>query len=533
MKKRMVIATVLLLICSLVATAVPDGPRIKMQRGTRDRTQRMAAPTRVEFTEETVALVESAPVDAVALSSQVLAGHLLRRIGFGPTQGDMRWLTPRGRTGRVRWINWQLWPEYIDDSYAESLLPAINPDNGDTDYIRRWYVRMTYSQRQLQEKMTLIWHEHFSVSDEKVGDQRYLGAHEDLLRRNSLGNFRNFLVDVTVDSAMLRWLDNDYNNGNDVKPPNENFSREFLQLFATGTTLLNLDGTPVRDASGNPVPSYTETDVRELARSLTGWHTNYCDPYPYCDPGPATFEPGYHDDRAKTIMGEDVPAGMGEDETAYAIDLVLRQRTDTVAAFISKILLQKLVSENPPPAYVYRVARRFKNTNWNIREAVKLILTDAAFESGAMVRTMYKEPVEQYVGAVRALNSWTQGDALYNWTYEAGQLVYYPPSVFSFYRPGNKASLVNTSRVFFRDKMADEYSSGWWDTAFDAPAHIRQGGLTTPDRAVTYFVSRLLAAPASTGVRSELIRYMGGQVTEEKVRGLVWLIMCSPDFQRN
>ncbi len=470
-------------------------------------------------------------VSAQRLNHRILAGHLLRRIGFGPTIWELDYLAQHGRKGRTNWIIWQLYPEYIDDSALDPLLPAIDLQNGDYDHIRRWYVRMAYSQKQLQEKMALIWHEHFSVSDGKVGYPQFMEEHENLLRSNAMGNFRDFLVNISTDHAMLIWLDNNYNNGNDVKPPNENYSREFLQLYSTGPTLLKLDGTPVRDAKGNPVPAYKEQDVRELARSMTGWYITYCEPFPECT-GPSVFEPSIHDNKAKKILGARIPAKLGQQELGYVVDVILSQRRDTVAAFISKILIQKLATETPSRRYVKRVARVFRK-GWDIRAAVWAILTDPEFESPAVVRSQFKEPVEQFIGAVRALDGWTQGEALYQWTYDSGQLLYYPPSVFSFYRPGNKAQLVNTSRVFFRDKMADEYSTGWYGTTFDPATLIEHGQLDSPEKAVDYFVDRLIAAPVQDEVRNELISYMEGQITDEKLRGLVWLILCSPDYQRN
>ncbi|MCI0604586.1 DUF1800 domain-containing protein [bacterium] len=466
-----------------------------------------------------------------ALNNRILGGHLLRRIGFGPTILELDYLTQHGKRGRTNWIIWQIYPEYIDDSALDPLLPAVSLENGDYDHIRRWYVRMTYSQKQLQEKMTLIWHEHFSVSDAKVGYPQFMEEHENLLRSYALGNFRDFLVSITIDHAMLIWLDNNYNNGNDVKPPNENYSREFLQLYSTGPTLLKLDGTPIRDANGNPKPAYSEKDVRELARSMTGWYINYCEPFPDCT-GPSVFEPAIHDNRAKKLLGRPIPAKLGQEEVGHVVDVILSERRDTVAAFISKILIQKLATETPSRAYVKRVAREFRK-RWDLRAAVWFILTDPEFEDPANVRTQFKEPVEQFIGAVRALDGWTQGEALYQWTYDSAQLVYYPPSVFSFYRPGNKGQLVTNSRALFRDKMADEYSTGWYGTFFDPATMIEHGQLDSPEKAVDYFVDRLIASPIQEEVGNELIQYMEGQITDEKIRGLVWLILCTPDYQRN
>ena len=472
---------------------------------------------------------------SVVTPEEVLAGHLLRRLGFGPDKKEMKKVVKMGYNA---YIDRQLNPSAIDDSKCLNKLPKLPKDFYD-DYtlIRRWYVRMTLTQRQLQEKMTLIWHEHFSTSNEKVGVAGFMQDHEDLMRANSLGNFRNLLISMTKDQAMLIWLDNNYNdgtatdeNGNPL-PPNENYAREFMQLFTMGTRTLNIDGTPVLDGNGNPIPPYTENDVREVARAMTGWYAEW--PYKHNN---SKFGPWWHDEGNKTILGGTITGRTGPDganEVADVVDRVLQARTDTVAAFIAKTLIQKLATETPSPAYVQAVATTFRDSGWNIKSAVEAILKHPEFTDPTVVRSQFKEPVEQMVGMVRALMGSTKGEALVNWTYDAGQLVYYPPSVFSFYPPGNRGALVTTATVFIRDRISDEYARGWSDTFFNPEKLISKFDLTTPTLVADYLEKRVLAAPMSTATRNEIISYMGGSVTETKLRGAVWLLLCSPDFQRN
>ena len=460
---------------------------------------------------------------------RLLAGHLLRRAGFGPTPKELRRVERRGLT---KWIDQQLDPQKINDSTAERAFPpgSTKPDE-DYDRIRRWYVRMATSRRQLQEKMTLIWHEHFATSDEKVHAGLLMSDQEEFLRANSLGVFRDLLIGITKDQAMLIWLDNNYNNGRAAEPPNENYAREFLQLFTVGTTMLNLDGTSITDAAGRLVPAYTENDVREIARALTGWYVHF----PY-ESNNAQFGPLWHDEGPKTIMGVTLAGRAGDDganEVQDVVDLVLARRETTVAAFISKSLIEKLATETPTPRYVSDIASVFLTTGGDIKEVVRAILTDPEFTSPAVVRSQFKEPIEQFIGAVRALEGETQGDALIDWTYDAGQLIYYPPSVFSFYPPGNKGTLVSTAYVLMREKMADEFVRGSEDTGFDPAKLLKKGKLKSTDQAVDYLSDLLLAAPLQAEVRTEIINFMNDELTDEKLKGAVWLILCSPDFQRN
>ena len=128
----------------------------------------------------------------------------------------------------------------------------------------------------------------------------------------------------------------------------------------------------------------------------------------------------------------------------------------SLAPFISKELIQKLATETPTPGYVERVATVFRSTDGNIKATVRAILTDPEFTSDAVVRTQFKEPIEQFVGPLRALGAKTEGAAFFEWCMQAKQLPYFPPSVFSFYRPGPKGSLLDTAQIIIRDTVADQ-----------------------------------------------------------------------------
>jgi uncharacterized protein (DUF1800 family) len=446
------------------------------------------------------------------------------------------------KMGATAWIERQLQPSRIDDSAAEARLPREpnrEHERYADDWLRRWYSRMVYSRRQLQEKMTLVWHQHFATSNAKVRDGLFMHNQEEMFRRNALGSFRQMLVDVTVDNAMLVWLDNDPNNGQAYDdagnpiPPNENYAREFLQLFTMGPVQLRMDGTPVLDSRGQPVPSYTETDVREVARALTGWSAEYR------RARASVFYPEEHDPHDKMILGTPVIGRAGEagvQELDDVITIVLNQ--PSVAPFIAKELVQQLATETPTPGYVERVATAFKNSNYDIRSAVRAIFADAEFTSEAVVRTQFKTPVEQFAGVVRALGGRTQGESFLYWMEDARQELYYPPSVFAFYRPGQKRTLVNTALALVRDSIGDVLTHAstdrnGGDTAFDARKLIKRNRLRTPDQAVDFLSDALLAAPMTPAARQIVVEYMEGRVDETKFRGAAWLIICSPDFQRN
>lgn len=461
---------------------------------------------------------------------RLMAGHLLRRIGFGPNRAEMDRVS---KMGISTYIDEQLHPDSIQEKLP--LPPPPDRIGNARGWIRRWYARMVYSRKQLQEKMTLIWHEHFATSNDKVDVGSFMHDQEELFRKNALGTFRDLLIGITTDNAMLIWLDNNKNNGQATDehgnplPPNENYAREFLQLFTLGTVKLRLDGTRQTDAAGNPIPAYSEQDIKEIARALTGWHVP-----PPRKGSPAIFLPRMHDAGPKTILGVTIPGRSGPDganEVTDVVDIVVQQ--PSMAPFISKILIQKLAIETPTAGYVERVATVFRDTGGDIKATLRSILTDSEFTSNAVVRTQAKEPIEQFVGALRALGSSTTGGALIEWCEQAGQPLYYPPSVFSFYPPGQKSVLLNTAYVAVRDQVSDAIAYRYKDTAFDAAAFISQYGLKTPEQAVDTLADVLLVAQIDPQIRTVILDYFGRKVTPMKVRGAAWLIMTSPDYQRN
>jgi uncharacterized protein (DUF1800 family) len=492
----------------------------------------IAAP-RLPVTPESTALKK--PYDR----QRLLAGHLLRRAGFGPSPDSMHEVLALGRDA---YLERQLDPSSIDDSAGERrFFPVPDPliDDFGYSWTARWLTRMTYSRRQLQEKMTLVWHEHFPVSIAKIGRGKPLHDYEETLRRNALGSFRQMLIDVTKENAMLVYLDNAFNffyyddAGNPVAP-NENYARELMQLFSLGTERLALDGTPVLDPDGRALPSYTESDVREIARALTGW---YLDDFRTW--APSKFYGPLHDSGPKTYLGVSTPGRSGADgahEVDDVVDAIMRQ--PSTAPYISKILIQKLATETPTPGYVSRVATVFKSTDGDLKATVRAILTDPEFTSDAVVRTQFKEPLETFIAPIRALDGDTRGLSLYVWSYFAHHLPFYPPSVFSFYRPGKKSSLLTASQVAVLDMWADDFvdthtDPAYTDARFDAGALIRDNNLTKPKKAAKLLGDRLLAAPFDDATREALVDYIGPRVTEEKLRGAVWLVITSPDFQLN
>lgn len=280
-----------------------------------------------------------------------------------------------------------------------------------------------------------------------------------LLQRQAFGNYGALLRAATVSPAMGYYLDNLSNRPTSPEcswcAPNENYARELLQLFALGVVELNIDGTVKRDAAGKPIETYTQKDVEELARALTGWkvngnfeHTDYrrYDGELIPDPWSAA-----HDAGAKTVLGQGFAAGGGAAQELDAV-VALLMRHENIAPFVSLRLIQHLVTSDPSPAYLARVATVFRDNGQGVagdlRAVVKAILLDPEARRGDRPGAVdngfgkMREPVLWYTGLLRGLGCraplrWNAGpDASLA---VPSQRPFDPSSVFSFYLPTDRA----------------------------------------------------------------------------------------------
>jgi uncharacterized protein (DUF1800 family) len=259
-----------------------------------------------------------------------------------------------------------------------------------------WLRRMVAAQQPIHEKLTLLWHNHFATSAQKVRFAAYMAAQNQKLRSLSLGDFRTLAYAMLTDAAMLRWLDAQTNT---AKAPNENLAREFMELFTLG--------------HGN---GYTEDDVRQGARALTGWVIR--------PTGQTMVVPKRHDRTAKTIFGV-----TGNFDAAGFCDTVLAQPKSP--QYVAGRLWQQLASDTQPsPQALDRIVTAYGGHR-DLRALTRAILTDDEFinSRAAIVNT----PVEWLVGVIRTLRVPVESPArmkMVNTTLRAlGQRPFYPPDV--------------------------------------------------------------------------------------------------------
>jgi uncharacterized protein (DUF1800 family) len=298
--------------------------------------------------------------------------------------------------------------------------------------------RAVMSERQLQEVMVDFWENHFSVFAGKGQTRWYLTSYDrDVIRPHALGNFRALLGAVAKSPAMLFYLDNVQSVAdsgretlrstrpmtnrraaarrvvaNRPRPPaaprrgrglNENYARELMELHTLG-----VDG------------GYTQSDVIEVARALTGWGIRpprqllmaapdervrrAAERLPESeDAGTFVFRPEVHDAEAKVVLGHELEAGRGIEDGEEVLDILARH--PSTARFIARKLAVRFVSDEPPPALVDRAAATFTRTKGDIRAVVRTIVTSPEFFSGAAFRAKVKSPFEVVVSTMRALGS--------------------------------------------------------------------------------------------------------------------------------
>ena len=230
-----------------------------------------------------------------------------------------------------------------------------------------WANRMLATPRPLEEKLTLFWHGHFATGENKVRDYRMMLQQNEMFRAHASGEFRDLLVGILKDPAMLVYLD----NGENVKAhPNENFGRELLELFTMG------------------VGNYSERDVREAARAFTGW-TN--------DVLAFKFDSAQHDFGPKTFLGRTGPFD-GED----IVDTILAQ--PVTAEFIASKIYRFFVRDEIEPGVKAQLGRTYRESGYQMKPLLKQIFLSKDFYSPPAVATQIKSPVHLVVSTYKKMS---------------------------------------------------------------------------------------------------------------------------------
>jgi uncharacterized protein (DUF1800 family) len=393
--------------------------------------------------------------------------------------------------------------------------------------------------------------------------------YQQLLRDHAFGNFHDLLYAVTLSPVMGDYLNMANNNKTNITAgtdPNENYAREVLQLFSVGTYLLNADGTHRLDATGKPLFTYGEAEIKGFARVFTGWTyptvsgANQRNNNPRNYAGEMLAVDANHETGSKVLLSQVVaPAGLAmPDDLEFAHQNIVNH--PNVAPFIGKQLIQKLVTSDPSPAYVARVAAAWDNNGvgqrGDLRAVVRAILTDPEARGARKIDPAYGklvEPVLFMTSLARASNAKSDGVAFRASSATLGQFVFYSPSVFNYYpfdyalpetqllapEFGVQNATTSVARANFANGVLFVSSIAPDNTVYGATGTTLD---LSPYQAVAADAAalaakldrNLLGGRMSTAMRNAIVSAVNAYSatdTLNRARTAMWLTVTSPQFQ--
>jgi uncharacterized protein (DUF1800 family) len=434
--------------------------------------------------------------------------RLVRRISMGLTAGEVMRVR---MLGYQEYLNRQLNHLAIDDSAVEDVIaaryPALSAPVGTlantagllAKFQEATIYRAAFSQRQLYERVVEFWRDHFNTAFTKVG---YLMVVDDrdVLRRHALGKFRDILMASAKSPAMLAYLDQTISRRG---APNENYARELMELHTLGVD-----------------NGYTQTDVAELSRVLTGWTVQ--------GQGTFVFNPNLHDFGAKTVMGQHFPATSTSTGAAAIAEgeqfINFLANHPNTATFICTKLLRWFLQAEPTQYQITVASRAWKATGGNIRLVVRAILNET-WLAGAPAK--FKRPFHFLTSALRATNTTVSSAAsLPSRLTLLGQPLFfyetpdgYPDKVE--YWSGNIMPRWNVASTLAASNSATELR-------MDASRYL----LGTPDAAIDTIDSDLFGGEMPLALRVSLLNYLkAGSLSEARVRETLALALSSAEFQ--
>jgi hypothetical protein len=435
--------------------------------------------------------------------------RLLWRAGFGPRPGDVDALAGKPLADVV---------QSLTRPQGTATLTGPEPKDADGNPLAPfdvwghdhlwWLDRMVRSDQQLVERMTLIWHDWFATSNDGVGSARLMIDQNETFRRNALGSFKDLLIEVTKDPAMLVWLNGVENRKGAV---NENYARELMELFTLGAH---------RGA-------YTEQDVRQLALALSGWRADWVDPTGWTN---FRYDDKRHDHSTKTVFGKS-----GDFDWQAAIQLVL-ENPFHASWFVTK-LWSYFVPTPPDAATQASLQKLYLDSGYGIRPVVEAILMHPDLHTGA---ALVKPPVVYAAGLLRSQGRTV---ATGGWTWlcaDAGQQLFFPPNVAGW----DDSAWLDTSTWKGRFQLAVYGLSvygDWggtvnpWKSAYskteDAETAVARALDFTGNPVLTADTRASLLQFARTCLPATMAGWEQGPYRAMRQNALRQLIVTSPDYQ--
>lgn len=458
----------------------------------------------------------------MAVWNEENVAHLLSRAGFGGTDKDV---TKYLRYGQAVAVD-----RLVDVKGSPSKGPGKGDfDKEDLSALRAWWIKrmVKASTRRVQEKMCLFWHDHFATGVDVVKNNLWMAKQNALFRLYGLGSFRTLCIEVTRDPAMLDFLDGRIST---ALKPNENYGREVQELFVLGVSDLN------------GVDNYTQTDVEEITRALTGFEI-------VADVG--TFNPARFDGGNKTLYAgksyQAGPANLGVVDAAQiplatnnVIDALFAHRDSdgelTMPRFLAKKMWEYFAYPGPSKALIDELTPGFVAGGFVIADLLRAIFNHDEFYSDAAKTQSVKNPCEFAVHAIRALGAGTNAKGLPDHFEEMGMSLFEPPGVNGW---AQGKSWLASGQFLARVNFAQALAAGRSSELKLTPKKVIDTKLTSAAAVTDQLLGRLgIASHVPPGARQAIIDYFEGAtdftnstVLEKKVRGAVVLALALPEFQ--
>lgn len=404
------------------------------------------------------AIPHSGTASTGTVISDRAAARLLDQATWGPTPASIAALQQSGFTS---WLNSQF-AAPASSIPSQAIINSLGNQNRDMHPVQlAFFQNALTGNDQLRQRVAFALTQIWVVSAVDVTQAYAFPPYWQILSSNAFGNYRDLIKAMTLSPAMGRFLNMANNNkaaSSNASAPNENYGRELLQLFTIGLNQLNPDGSPVLDSKGNPVPNYTQAEITDMARVLTGWTYPTAPGMKQSANNPIYFlgsmfaVESNHDTGAKTVFGGiQIPAGQTAEQDLDTLINELMQQP-SMAPFVSKQLIQHLVTSNPSPEYISRVSAVFNNdgtgVKGNLKAVVQAILLDPEARAGDSpnlpVNPAFghlREPVLLVLNVLRGLNGTLGPNSIpFVPATNMGQNLFSPTDVFGYFSPQYQAA---------------------------------------------------------------------------------------------
>ena len=466
------------------------------------------------------------------------AAHLLSRAGFGGTPREIEQLVELGLDGAVDRLLQTGGDDPVGDFHAtiterpgrqqfvglsaeerqKLTREHRQKDQRQFQQLRAWWLqRMVLTPHPLEEKMTLFWHGHFATSQIDVRNSYHMYLQNQTLRENAFGNFKELVTAVAQDPAMLEYLDNNTNNRN---RPNENFARELMELFTLG------------------VGNYTEEDIKEAARALTGWTLRGNE---------FVFTRFQHDPGEKTFLGQ-----KGRFTGDEVIDIIFEQ--PAVSRFVVRKMFVYFAHEDPSDEVIDSLAATFRENDFDVTPVLAELFRSSEFYSQQSRGSQIQSPVQLVVRTLRLLELDPGTSPIYAGVAgQMGQELFAPPSVKGW---DGGENWISTSTLFDRRNypimmlglatpealrrqarggqggQGGRFSIPQWDASSGAAQLLGKNfSQLTADEAVDRLLKRFLLVPPTDDARQKLIELYNEKQPASRLAELIHLIVSSPQYQ--